>query len=275
MIPAPESRLIGAYAPGGPLGPPTTKYLRSLYREWGLDPRTPHPRLYASESISHLGQEQLQDLFRAMKIRREHRVLSLGEGNGAASRVLAKTVGCRVTGVDLNAGLVASARSLAKVHGVEDRVEYLRQDIRTLRLGGRRFDRLYANDVLTHIEDKEGAMVRALACLRPGAWVGIHETLRGGRGAVEEARRRFPALRRTLPAGVWFPATLAELSSLMARLGLRLVAAEDLSGEVAVSLARRLAAAESLRAGGTAYLRAVLLAHGSFLRYGRVIARKT
>ena len=108
------ARIIRLYSPGTLIGPPRTRSLPGIYREYGLDPRTTHPRLFEAESISHMRQELLVALFDAMRVRREHRVLSLGEGNGAVSRVLVKSVGCRVTGVDLNGALLASARSLAR-----------------------------------------------------------------------------------------------------------------------------------------------------------------
>lgn len=275
-----RQRLGRFFSPGSLLGPPSTKDLLAIYREYGLDPRSAHPRLFATETLAHMRQDQVQALFRAMRIRRTHRVLSLGEGNGAVSRVLAKTVGCRVTGVDFNARLVASARSLAKVHGVAGRVEYLVQDVAALRLGARRFDRVYAQETMCHWPDKEGALRRVLAHLAPGAVVGIHDWLRGDRGGLDEGLRRLPALARLYPRGIWFQYGLDELSRLLERLGLEVVLAEDLTDAVDEGLRKSLAfiaavsrvTTDRARAAARAF-RAVLPAHYAWLRYGRIVGR--
>jgi SAM-dependent methyltransferase len=275
-----RERLARFFSPGGLLGPPTTRELLAIYREYGLNPASAHPRLFEAESLSHMRQDQVLDLFRAMRIRRTHRVLSLGEGNGAVSRVLAKTVGCRVTGVDFNARLAASARSLAKVHGVEGRVEYLVQDVHSLRLGARRFDRVYAQDTMCHWRDKELALRLALPHLEPGALLGIHDCLRGDRGGFDEGLRRLPALARLYPREVWFQSTLAQLEAMLRGLGLEILRAEDLTDAVDEGLRKRLAflsavsraAGERARAAARSF-RAVLPAHYAYLRYGRVIAR--
>ncbi|MBI4676863.1 MAG: class I SAM-dependent methyltransferase [Elusimicrobia bacterium] len=276
-----KRRLTRFFDPGSLLGPPTTRDLLGLYREYRLDPRSAHPRLYESESLAHLSHAQLLALFQAMRIRREHRVLSLGEGNGAVSRVLVKTMGCRVTGVDFNRRLVVSARSLAKVHGVERRVEYLQQDVQALRLGKRRFNRLYCHETMCHWQDKALALSGALPRLERGAVVGIHDWLRGDKGSLDEGLRRLPALGRMYAKRIWFQSTLAELAGLLRRLGLEVLVTEDLTDAVDAGLRKRLAFIEAVShsAGDRARraarsFRAVLPAHYAYLRYGRVIARR-
>lgn len=276
-----RGRLGRLFGPGGPLGPPTARELAAIYHEYGLDPASAHPRVFESESLSYLRQDQVLALFRGMGILRRHRVLSLGEGNGATSRLLAKTAGCRVTGVDFNARLVASARSLAKLHGVEELVEYFVQDVGALRLGTRRFDRLYAQDTMCHWRDKERVLRRALPCLQPGALIGIHDCLRGDRGGIDEGIQRLPALARIFPRGVWFQTTLAQLRDILRGLGLEILSAEDMTDAVDESLRKRLAFLSAIsRVAGERALsaarsfRAALPAHYAYLRYGRVIARK-
>lgn len=275
-----KEAVLRFFSPGSLLGPPRTRDLLRLYREYGLDPTTPHPRLFDSESLSHLRQDQLRALFKAMRVKEEHRVLSLGEGNGAVSRLLAKAVGCRITGVDLNPDLVSTARNLARVHGVGRLVEYLVQDVHALRLGRRRFDRLYANETMCHWRDKELALRKALPHLEPGAVVGIHDWLRGDRGGLDEGLRRLPGLGRLYPRGIWFQWSLSELAGLLERLGLEVLSAEDLTGAVDEGLRKSAAFIEALSrmADGRAIaaarsFREVLPAHFAWLRYGRIIAR--
>lgn len=278
--PSLRDRLDGFFSPGTLLGPPTTRELLAIYRDYGLDPRSAHPRLFATETLAHMRQEQVTGLFQAMRIRREHRVLSLGEGNGAVSRVLAKTAGCRITGVDFNARLVASARSLARVHGVAGRVEYLVQDVHSLRLGGRRFDRAYAQETMCHWPDRERALRGALPYLKPGCLLGIHDWLRGDRGGLDEGLRRLPVLARLYPRGIWFQASLEELRRCLESLGFEVLAAEDLTAAVDAGLRKSIAfiaavsrvTTDRARAAARSF-QAVLPAHYAYLRYGRIIAR--
>jgi cyclopropane fatty-acyl-phospholipid synthase-like methyltransferase len=56
--------------------------------------------------------------------RADDHVLDVGSGLGGASRYVASTVGCRVTGIDLTSGYVAAAQELARRTGLGDRVSY-------------------------------------------------------------------------------------------------------------------------------------------------------
>ncbi|MFA6319286.1 MAG: hypothetical protein WC943_17875, partial [Elusimicrobiota bacterium] len=72
---------IGAvYGGRGPFPVYSASQFKALYRRYGLDPRSSHPWLFDQESLSHFRQAGVLALFRALGIRREHRVLSLGEG---------------------------------------------------------------------------------------------------------------------------------------------------------------------------------------------------
>lgn len=273
-------RIIRSYRPDGPFRVFPPKFLRKLYRQWGLDPTTPHPWVFDAEAMCHFRQEGVSRLFELLKPGRGCRVLSLGEGNGAPSRLLAKLYGCRVTGVDVSPLQTANARECAALHGVERLVDYVRQDLHDLDLGRRRFDRLYDNESAVHWRDKEAILARALKHLKPGSLAGFNEWLLGDRGDLDDAWSRFPDFRRMWDRGIWFQVTLRGFCGILRRAGFKVLQAEELTDEVDDVSRRRLAVLEKLRGSldegsrlGIPYFKAMLKTHGRYLRYGRIIAR--
>ncbi|MCX5795696.1 MAG: methyltransferase domain-containing protein [Elusimicrobia bacterium] len=274
------SRIIRAYRPDGPYRVLPASVLRRLYSKWRLDPRTAHPWAFDAESLAHFRQKGVRALFEALELTPRCKVLSLGEGNGAPSRLCAKLYGCHVTGVDVSPLQVANAKGCAALHGVEKLVDYVRQDVHELDLGGRRFDRLYANETAIHWEHKELALRRALRYLKPGALAGFNEWLRGDAGDLDEAWRRLPRHRPMYYHGIWFQFSLGEFRALLERLGFKILRCEELTDEVDASMRQWLGVLERsggvLEAGdrlGIPYLKAMLKTHYRYLRYGRVIAR--
>ena len=76
------------------------------------------------------------------------RVLDVGSGTGAASLALAARVeGCQVTGLEVQADLVALAHSSAKASGLSDRVSFLEGNLLRLPvvLNPGAFDHVMAN----------------------------------------------------------------------------------------------------------------------------------
>lgn len=56
------------------------------------------------------------------------RILDLGTGSGNIAIILAKRLGCKVYAVDVSEGALGIARKNAKMHGVEDLVEFYKSD---------------------------------------------------------------------------------------------------------------------------------------------------
>lgn len=92
-------------------------------------------------------------------------VLDLGCGPGVISGLIADYVGTggKVTGIDINEELLATARQL---NG--DRVTYKTGSVYDLSPFAGRFDFVYVRLVLQHVERPEEALIQALQCLKPG-----------------------------------------------------------------------------------------------------------
>lgn len=255
------------------------KDLKAWYAESGFDPRSTRSWVFDSESLAHFHQEGVKALFDPLRISPEHEVLSLGEGNGAPSRLLAKLVGCKVTGVDVTPSQVATARECAPMHGVEHLVEYIRQDVCRLDLGKRRFDRLYINESMGHWYDKASALKRAVKHLKPGALIGINEWTRGDKGDLCDAWDAIPEFRPMYQKDVWFQSSLGEVCDMLLGAGCKILRAEELTDEVHERMAAHLKALQAIenRLGkrgrlGIPYIKAMLATHPDYLRYGRIIA---
>lgn len=114
--------------------------------------------------------------FRDAGIGEGMRVLDLGCGSGAVSRVAAEVVGPtgQVVGVDRSPDGVAMARDLAKVQGLTQ-VEYVVTDIEDFR-DSEGFDALVGRFVLMHQSDQPAALRAAMKPLLSGGVVVMIES---------------------------------------------------------------------------------------------------
>ncbi|MEO5898171.1 MAG: methyltransferase domain-containing protein [Vicinamibacterales bacterium] len=102
----------------------------------------------------------------------ETEVLEVGSGSGGPAIYLAQTLGCRVTGVDINEHGVRNARALAETRGVEGRVDFQAVDAsQPLPYPSERFDVIVSNDAVCHIRNRLVVLRDWFRVLRPGGRV--------------------------------------------------------------------------------------------------------
>jgi ubiquinone/menaquinone biosynthesis C-methylase UbiE len=99
-------------------------------------------------------------------------VLDVGCGKGTGAVFLAKKTGCRVTGVDLSAGLIEDAKALAGREGLQDRVQFRIGNAMKLPFSDRSFDTAVSQAVLVLVPDQERAVREAMRVIRPGRAAG-------------------------------------------------------------------------------------------------------
>ncbi len=92
------------------------------------------------------------------------RVLVLGCGAGEEAVYLARR-GLRVSALDVSAGMLRVVDRLARQYGVRDRVDLLHGDVHALPCGPERFDRIFGNAVLHHM-DLDRALAECRRTLR-------------------------------------------------------------------------------------------------------------
>lgn len=103
--------------------------------------RNPDDSLYRSQL------NKLEALANKACLRPTDRVLEIGFGWGSLSILIAKRIGCRVTGITLSAEQKAYAEALVKREGLEHLIDYHLVDYR-LFTPGRKFDRILSCEML-------------------------------------------------------------------------------------------------------------------------------
>ena len=272
-------RVIQSYRADGPFMVLGAKELEPIYTQYRLNPKGSQPAIFAVESLAHFLQDGVTALFDSLRLTPESLVLSVGEGNGAPSRLLAKLVRCRVVGVDVSPLQIANAREVARLHGVEHLVEYAQQNASMLDLGETRFDAAYFNETMCHWEDKAGALCRTLRHLKPKALLGINDWLKGREGTLNDAYYAVPGFRDLYQPDIWRQMSLGAICRLLEDAGFTVLRAEDLTEATDRGLRRRVQELERLpqrdepTRRGIEYYRAMLATHRDYLCYGRVLAQ--
>jgi len=114
--------------------------------------------------------EELRRFIVLLKIKPSFHVLEVGSGSGGSSLFLAETVGCRVTGIDINQKGIANAMRLVVQKKLENQVTFVRADAsRKLPFANNSFDALISNDAMCHIPHRENVLKDWFRVLKPGA----------------------------------------------------------------------------------------------------------
>lgn len=204
--------------------------------------------LFAFDQDHYGGLAAVDALARRAGIVASSRVLDICAGLGGPARFLASRRGCRVIGVELNAGRALGMARLSRLVRLQGRVTVVRGDATALPFAGGRFDACVSQEALLHIEDKAAVLAEARRVLAPGGrlafsdWIAHPALADGERGRLAE----------------WMAAvTLQSLEgyrALLGRAGFRAVDGEDLSEAWRPILRERLRMYRSMRAEMTARL---------------------
>lgn len=96
-------------------------------------------------------------------------VLEIGCGSGVYALHVAKTTGCRVTGLDVNALGIRTANQLALNSGMEERVRFEVCDVaKSLPFANESFDAVFSNDVLCHVPGRSAVLGEMYRVLKTG-----------------------------------------------------------------------------------------------------------
>jgi ubiquinone/menaquinone biosynthesis C-methylase UbiE len=97
------------------------------------------------------------------------KVLEIGCGSGGYALHLAQTIGCSVTGLDINALGIRTANQLALKSGMDQTVRFEVCDVsKPLPFGDESFDALFSNDVLCHVPGRPSLIAEMYRVLKPG-----------------------------------------------------------------------------------------------------------
>lgn len=107
--------------------------------------------------------------FQLRKLEPGHHVLDLGCGSGGPAVFLAKEIGCRVTGLDINEVGVKSGQALARKASLHEKVIFRRADLsERLPIPDRTVDAIVCMDVMCHLPNRRKLFDEWRRVLAPG-----------------------------------------------------------------------------------------------------------
>jgi len=122
------------------------------------------------------------DLARELQVSADLSVLDAGCGLGGAARYLARTYGCRVTGLDLSADYCRTATTLTRLLGLEELVSFRQGTALELPFAAASFDLVWNQHLCMNVPDKGRLYGEMLRVLRPGGRLALYEIVAGEGG---------------------------------------------------------------------------------------------
>ena len=107
------------------------------------------------------------------------RILDIGCGIGGPAFEMVQTHGAEVTGIDLEAPLIARATAAASELGLSDRCTFRVVEAGPLDFPDQSFDIVLSSGAFTQIADKAGIFGESFRVLKPGGHVTCYDWLKG------------------------------------------------------------------------------------------------
>ena len=113
--------------------------------------------------------DELRQFIRRLKVKPSSHVLEVGSGSGGPALFVARTVGCRITGLDINEYGVRNANDLAGRQRLDGLARFKRADAsRSLPFARNSFDAILSNDAMCHIPRRGDVLREWFRVLKPG-----------------------------------------------------------------------------------------------------------
>jgi ubiquinone/menaquinone biosynthesis C-methylase UbiE len=130
------------------------------------------------------GRAATAELAQQLMISPEQHVLDVGSGLGGASRYLAQTYGCSVTGLDLTDEYCEVARLLADRLGLRSRVTYQQGNALDMPFDDATFDIVWTQHASMNIQNKARLYHEIARVLKPEGVLALYDVLAGPGGPV-------------------------------------------------------------------------------------------
>jgi MPBQ/MSBQ methyltransferase len=188
----------------------------------GIDTERPTPEQLAPIDEFHIGGRAATiHAVARMGLTASNHVLDVGCGLGGATRYIAATFGCQVTGIDLTPAYLAAAEELTRRTGLAGRIAYRLGSALAMPFADAAFDAAVTLHVAMNIKDR-GRLYREVArVLKPGAVLCIYDVMQGPNDGL-----KFPVPWAETPATSHLK-TPQEMQALLADAGFSVLAAED------------------------------------------------
>jgi SAM-dependent methyltransferase len=113
--------------------------------------------------------DELRHFARQLRLKATSHVLEIGSGSGGPALWLAKSVGCRVTGLDVNKFGIRNSNQLARELKLQNLARFQLTDAsRTLPFPSDTFEAVFSNDAMCHISGRAAVLDEWFRVLKPG-----------------------------------------------------------------------------------------------------------
>lgn len=155
------------------------------YAEAGFDPTALTVDDLSMVDAMHMrGKEASTELAALMEPSADDAVLDLGAGVGGLSRLLASTVGCPVTALDLSPAFCDAARVFNEIVRLEDLIDVHLGSALDLPFDDESFDLVFTQHATMNIADKHQLYSEVFRVLEPGGRFGFYDIMKGPGGDV-------------------------------------------------------------------------------------------
>jgi SAM-dependent methyltransferase len=121
---------------------------------------------------SWLTVDEFRQFFEMMALTQESNVLEVASGSGGPAVFMAQTVGCHVTGVDINEHGIANANNMATAQALNEQVRFQLVDAsRPLPFDDETFDAIVCIDSINHFHGRSSVFAEWYRVLRSGGRV--------------------------------------------------------------------------------------------------------
>jgi ubiquinone/menaquinone biosynthesis C-methylase UbiE len=118
---------------------------------------------------SWISRDEITEIPGLLQIDASSSVLEIGCGAGGCALHFSATIGCRVTGIDVNEHGVRAAGQAAAAQGLANRVAFLAHDAsKSLPYPDDTFNAAYSNDAFCHVPNRPGLLRECRRVLKPG-----------------------------------------------------------------------------------------------------------
>jgi SAM-dependent methyltransferase len=130
------------------------------------------------------GRQATEELMRQLDPSKGFHVLDVGSGLGGAARFVGDRYGCRLTGIDLTAEYVETARTLSQWTGLGEWLSFHQGSALDMPFADASFDAAYMLHVGMNVPDKQGLFAEVARVLKPRGRFGIYDVMKTGAAKV-------------------------------------------------------------------------------------------
>ena len=162
-----------------------TSRLLDAFQAAGHDTRKLKPEDLTGVDEFHLGGVRAtRALATTLDLNPDDHVLDVGCGIGGPARTMARTSGCRVTGIDVTETFVDTAAELSRLVGLADRTRFRVASANRLPFGSGSFDAVILIHVGMNIPNKAALFAELARVVRPGGTVLAYDIMRSQDGIL-------------------------------------------------------------------------------------------